>query len=758
MRTKTRRFMALILMVALLLGAVPSYSVVAVAVDNPKLSLETGGLFLRADSAKSQYQIGTAVEEANWITYTGAIFLNETDTDLMEVAGGITVESGAHTVDVVGSFTPKAGSSVTNFVKIKSGASLIFKLSQPTPKNVDISEVGSNSDFVVEPGGSLTFDIAKDHILTIGGGGTAPAINIGTGGTLKFANTGRLELSGEVKDSYIHNDGGYITVDNLALLDFTGGDFSTETVGIRCINGGTFTLNKGVLYTSDPYVNFSYTIDGVAPTGSGAANGGAITFNGGSVCGDGNVVMNSVAGIRGDIQFGGTGTYLATQLVEDENGNIIDLTKEKVMFTSNGITQPFNNVTLNSPANIPSSRLVMNAGDTLMLGDDAVVRHYNANIFNKGTIGGSGVYYAYGDYDPNSTGDFNPQVLVLHPTGSNGEVSVDITDFRLTLGEKNGAKAYVRGEAFNNIFYEMVNYTGALRVTGRGSGEVSVSGSTHDVVFENVEIYKNPSTTGTAESAIPLAVNDSTLNLTLEGNNSLLSSSTKPALYVAPNSVLNITGGILRVQAFINTGVSVEGTLNLKDTVILTSSLDAGTQSRDAWEGVVFEGNYGTVYGDTTIYQSLNMYDYQALTSDVGTTLNIASGVTLTNDGTFTANGEVTGEGTLEGSGVFEFTVPTQSMIRGVSDDYAYTGSKIEITPTLDTTKTMMGQVFTFAGEEQWSYVIEKETNGSWAESEVNTAGQYRVRYTGVDVGEVTRTFTVTAPPSAISPQTGIYF
>ena len=82
-----------------------------------------------------------------------------------------------------------------------------------------------------------------------------------------------------------------------------------------------------------------------------------------------------------------------------------------------------------------------------------------------------------------------------------------------------------------------------------------------------------------------------------------------------------------------------------KETVV---QVDAGS---DGNGGIVFNGKNGTVYGDVTLQEDLEIGEGESLTIPEGTTLTIPQGMTLTNYGTLTSYGTVINQGTLDGNG-----------------------------------------------------------------------------------------------------------
>ena len=76
------------------------------------------------------------------------------------------------------------------------------------------------------------------------------------------------------------------------------------------------------------------------------------------------------------------------------------------------------------------------------------------------------------------------------------------------------------------------------------------------------------------------------------------------------------------------------------------------------WSGIIFEGNTGTVYGNPTIQENIEIPSGKTLTVSKNTTLTVNRGVTLTNNGKIINNGKITNKGTITGSGTVEGNKP----------------------------------------------------------------------------------------------------
>ncbi len=78
----------------------------------------------------------------------------------------------------------------------------------------------------------------------------------------------------------------------------------------------------------------------------------------------------------------------------------------------------------------------------------------------------------------------------------------------------------------------------------------------------------------------------------------------------------------------------------------------SNTSGLGSWQGAIFQGNVGQVYGSVTLSDDVEIPEGYTLTVPSGATLTVAEGVTLTNNGTITKNGGFLFiDGTLAGNG-----------------------------------------------------------------------------------------------------------
>ena len=117
----------------------------------------------------------------------------------------------------------------------------------------------------------------------------------------------------------------------------------------------------------------------------------------------------------------------------------------------------------------------------------------------------------------------------------------------------------------------------------------------------------------------------------------------------------------------------------------------SGTTNEDNWQGIVFKGKTGTVYGDVTLSESVVIPDGFTLTVESGKKLTVAEGAIVVNKGTITNSGTLTNSGTIVDLGNSNTTVASGSnsvvktlALKDIADmfiykkDTVYTGSEIK--------------------------------------------------------------------------------
>lgn len=239
--------------------------------------------------------------------------------------------------------------------------------------------------------------------------------------------------------------------------------------------------------------------------------------------------------------------------------------------------------------------------------------------------------------------------------------------------------------------------------------EIAVYGVNHAIIPEITISNVNIDTFwGSA-----LSIANATVSITFEGNNNLKSKSRGEAgikprnsnvtilgentdtTYLGgfrgvdiENSSFNIEGGTINIAAYDISTTSIEmvgnsklninsGKVNVEDEIkifqnreaIIELNIGKDTSPSDAIftfnkiynkndggiinfeNGIVFEGNTGTVHGNTELTQDFTLEDTQTLTIPENSKLLVQDDVTFTNKGTIEGTGTITGDGPIHNFG-----------------------------------------------------------------------------------------------------------
>ncbi|HIX94244.1 MAG TPA: putative Ig domain-containing protein, partial [Candidatus Gemmiger excrementipullorum] len=229
---------------------------------------------------------------------------------------------------------------------------------------------------------------------------------------------------------------------------------------------------------------------------------------------------------------------------------------------------------------------------------------------------------------------------------------------------------------------------GSLTVTGTtsyglhvisGTGNASLTIEDASVVASSSSSYSHAGVCvqsgadATNSPELSLAVNGGSLTASAsEGNDGIQfyvgspsdTTNATTSLTISDNAIVDARNGGIRA-----TSVSTE--------------LPTPTPTGDNSSGIVFDGTEGTVYGNVTLDESLNVGEGETLTIPEGSTLTVPEGATLTNNGTIVNKGTMNGDPT-GGSGtvVSTPTITTASLPEGtVGTEYnqplAATGNNI---------------------------------------------------------------------------------
>ncbi len=268
-----------------------------------------------------------------------------------------------------------------------------------------------------------------------------------------------------------------------------------------------------------------------------------------------------------------------------------------------------------------------------------------------------------------------------------------------------------------------------LTITGENNGSLGVSGSDHGIYVKsgtgdaslNIEkatvtsstngnsaagVYVMSSSTATNSPQLSLAVNGGSLTASGTGNSdgiwfyvgSSQAIGATTSLTVSNNAIVRANGGIANNSS---------------------SPIQYGTGSSTTG-GIVFDGKSGTVYGDVTLQEDLEIGEGESLTIGKDASLTVPDEKNLTNNGT------IVNKGTMNG------------------DPTGGTG-KIETTPTID---TQPASQFVTEGEDATFTVAASGENLSYQWQQRTNSGS---DWTNVDSETSSNTYTIDNTTTSMS-------
>ena len=201
--------------------------------------------------------------------------------------------------------------------------------------------------------------------------------------------------------------------------------------------------------------------------------------------------------------------------------------------------------------------------------------------------------------------------------------------------------------------YVLANSTGGATLTITGDGSLDASASQTGIWVQSNSgnaalTIQNAKVEATGTSAAGYGVNvqssqSSTASLTVDGG-SLTASGSPGILYdsIGSGTVPNTTALTISNSAIVDARGGGIGAGLLQDLKKVSPADDS--------VGIVFDGNEGTVYGDVTLQEDLEIAEGENLTIGENASLTVPEGKTLTNNGTVTTEegGTLTNNGSLD--------------------------------------------------------------------------------------------------------------
>ena len=259
---------------------------------------------------------------------------------------------------------------------------------------------------------------------------------------------------------------------------------------------------------------------------------------------------------------------------------------------------------------------------------------------NGATITGndniSSVPYGAGIYAQCNSGQ--PVTLTIELIGEN----IITGNYGIYVNAEMSANSYGTDASLN------ITGNGSLIVTGTnshglfvksGTGNASLTINDASVVANTTHTYSGP-----AGICVQSSVSaTSSPNLSLAGDGGSLTAS----------GTGNSDGILLYVGSSQATGATTS--LTVTDNAIVRAKNGIKAERVDkptpSGAGIVFDGGKGTVYGDVTLQENLEIGEDESLAIGDGASLTIGNDATLTNEGTVTNSGTLTNNGTINNSG-----------------------------------------------------------------------------------------------------------
>ena len=317
----------------------------------------------------------------------------------------------------------------------------------------------------------------------------------------------------------------------------------------------------------------------------------------------------------------------------------------------------------------------------------------------------------------------------IYAASSSGPVSLNI----VLVGENE-----VTGGYGINVSSEG---TASLSITGSGSLTVSATAANGIGIFVQAQSDANLTIDGANVNAVVTETNGRGVelstgqagdpNLTIEVKGGSLQASGQPngikfftnANNTRANANLKVSGNAMVKTSGITTDADGSGSQG----AVLTT--EAGTGETG---GIVWNGSEGTVYGDVTLQEDLEIGEGESLTIGQDANLTVPSGTTLTNNGTVTTEGG----GTLTNNGKIDNSGTLPDNIQGSSPPKITTASLLNGTVGTSYSQTLASD----NNPTNWSV-----TSGSLPDGlSLNSDGTI----TGTPTAEGTSTFTVKAENS----------
>ncbi len=380
-----------------------------------------------------------------------------------------------------------------------------------------------------------------------------------------------------------------------------------------------------------------------------------------------------------------------------------------------------------------------------------------------------GTWTKVGSAEP-ASGQFSYDTATFTLTLNQAEISYDST---LALGTKEYYGSVIAYSPSADVSLNIVVSQGTSTITGKGGIRVeSTTGNASLSIKGPGSLDVEPKG---SSSGITLC-SSKDMNLDIDGADVTASSPAHYGVYLISSTDASSTSTITVNNGSLTTGgnghvgiyyywsdknnagtssltVSGNAVVDTRNSKIMTNNSETGVQvgaGSDGNGGIVFNGKNGTVYGDVTLQEDLEIGTDETLTIGKDASLTVPDGKTLNNNGTINVESGGKLEGTTTGNGTLKIapTITTQPQDVEVKENETATFT-VKVT-----------------GTEPLSYQWQQSTdNGSsWTDITGETNATYTIATTTMDmngtqyrcvvennIGKVTSdaaTLTVTAIPT----------
>ena len=392
------------------------------------------------------------------------------------------------------------------------------------------------------------------------------------------------------------------------------------------------------------------------------------------------------------------------------------------------------------------------APDTLWVGETQITRsgYWTTDANGKLSAGNENNYNVY--YDGNGT-------LTLKDATIHGRYNVsqlEPQDYGIYAAPTGDQSVFL---TINLIGSNTVNGNGGICVEAQNGGNATLviqsDGNASKASLEAIGRWRCGITMSSNSGNVSLTINNASVKASTESNNyhgvSIIGrDASNPILSLTVNGGSLTAKGAHGILYFSLFGTNPSTSLMVNDGALIKAIPNISASIGASWaskptpqgNGIVFDGNSGTVYGNVTLDEPLTVGEGETLTIPEGSTLTVPEGATLTNNGTIVNKGTMNGDPT-GGSGtvVSTPTITTASLPEGTVDqpytatleatgnDITWSSSDLPAWLTLDATTGTITGTPTAAGS---STVTVKATNSAGSAEKTFTLNIKAVSVTGV--------------------------